>query len=282
MPRPRTSRPPEAHAKTWQRARKSSRTVLSDLRTQINIIAALTIRDLQNLMRGYNYGFAWALLEPVMFIGLMRVARSAFKGLTPPNMPPSTFLVVGIIPFYMYVQCVGSAYKAIGGPDTLLQFPRVTPVDIAIASALSDFCIYFALFLLFTVSFSNYEGVWPPQNPMEVIGALLALFMLGVGLGFVVGTAARVFPPIKQFVSYYNLANRMMGGMLFVVTMFPSAFWPYFTWNPILHCMEMMRDGWFVTYTSPVADPTYVMEWILGLWLFGLSLERFQRRVPYV
>ena len=45
---------------------------------------------------------------------------------------------------------------------------------------------------------------------------------------------------------------------------------------------DPQRDAWFVTYTSPVADPTYIMEWILGLWLLGLSLERFQRRVPYV
>lgn len=256
--------------------------MLADLRTQLNVIAALTIRQLQGLMKGYNYGFAWALLEPIMFIAIMRVARSAFKGLTPPNMPPSTFLILGIIPFYMYVQAVGAVYKSISESDTMLQFPRVTPVDLALASALCDFCIYFTLFVLFVLFFSIYEGAWPPQNPLGVFITFIALWSLGVGLGFVVGTAARVFPPIKQFVSYYNLANRMLGGMLFVITMFPSSFWPYFTWNPILHCMEMIRDGWFVTYTSPIADPAYVAEWILGLFLLGLSLERFQRRVPYI
>lgn len=256
--------------------------MFADLKTQLNVVAALTIRDLQGLMRGYNYGFAWALLEPIMFIGIMRVARSAFKGLTPPDMPPSTFLIIGIVPFYLYIQAVGAAYKAVAESDKMLQFPRITPIDLALASALSDFCIYFALFCGFSLGFSIYEGAWPPQNPMEVILALVALWALGVGLGLIVGTTARVFPPIKQFMSYYNLANRMMGGMLFVVTMFPSAYWPYFTWNPVLHCMEMLRDGWFVTYTSPVSDPAYVMEWLLGLFLLGLSLERFQRRVPYV
>jgi len=255
---------------------------VSALRTQLRVIATLTIRDLQNLMRGYNYGFAWALLEPVIFIGLMRIARSAFKGLTPPDMPPNTFLILGIVPFYMYNSALGSAYQAISGPDTLLQFPRVTPIDIALGSALSDFCIYFALFLGFVGFFSIYERAWPPQNGLEVLLVFIALWIMGVGLGIVVGTAARVFPPIKQFISYYNLANRMLGGMLFVITMFPSSFWPYFTWNPILHCMEMLRDGWFVTYTSPVASPAYVIEWILGLFLLGLSLERFQRRVPYL
>ncbi|HWA92670.1 MAG TPA: ABC transporter permease [Rhizomicrobium sp.] len=256
--------------------------MFADIRTQLNVIAALAIRDLQNLMKGYNYGFAWALLEPIMFIGLMRVARSAFKGLTPPNMPPSTFLILGIVPFYMYVQVIGSVYKAVSTQDQLLQFPRVTPVDIAIASAISDFCIYFTLYTLFLTFFSIYEGAWPPQNALEVFSVFILLWAVGVALGFVVGTAARVFPPLKQFISYYNLVNRMLGGMLFVITMLPSSLWPYFTWNPILHCMEMLRDGWFVTYTSPVADPAYVLEWLLGLLLLGLSLERFQRRVPYI
>jgi capsular polysaccharide transport system permease protein len=256
--------------------------VFSDIRTQINVIKALTVRDLQGLMRQYNYGFAWALFEPIMFIGVMRVARSAFKGLTPPDMTPSTFLILGIIPFYLYMQAISATYKALASPDSLLQFPRVTPIDVALAEALTNFCIYFALFCGFVVSFSIYEGSFPPQNPLAILLDLIAIWLLGIGTGLVVGTVARVFPPIKQFLGYYNLANRMMGGMLFVATMFPSSFWPYFTWNPVFHCMEIMRDAWFVTYTSPVADPAYIMEWILGLWLLGLSLERFQRRVPYV
>jgi capsular polysaccharide transport system permease protein len=256
--------------------------VFADLKTQFSVIRALAIRELQGMMKTYNYGFAWALLEPIMFIGVMRLARSAFKGLTPPNMPPTTFLVVGIVPFYLYMTVIGAAYGAVSTSDNMLQFPRVTPIDIAIASGVRDFCIFFTLYCIFLVPASLYDGVFPPQNGLQVMLAFIALWMLGISFGFVVGTAARVFPPIKQFVGYYNLINRMVGGMLFVITMIPAIAWPYFTWNPILHCMELLRDGWFVTYTSPVADPLYVMECILGLLVLGLSLERYQRRMPYV
>jgi capsular polysaccharide transport system permease protein len=256
--------------------------VFADLRTQFNVIKALTIHELQSLGKTYNYGFAWALLEPLMFIGLMRAARSAFKGLTPPDMPPTTFLIVGIVPFYMYLAVLGAVYKAVAESDNMLKFPRVTPIDVAIAASLGDFCIYFAVYCAMLVPVSIYEHAFPPENGLKVLSVFLVLWMLGVSFGFVVGAAARVFPPIKNFINYYNLVNRMLGGMLFVITMIPSTYWPYFTWNPILHCMEMIRDGWFTTYTSPVADPAYVGEWILGLMLLGLSLERYQRRMPYV
>jgi capsular polysaccharide transport system permease protein len=256
--------------------------VLADIKTQFSVIRALTIHDLQGLMKTYNYGFAWALLEPLMFIGIMRVVRSAFKGLTPPDMPPTTFLIVGIIPFYMYMNALSAVFKSVAQPEKLLSFPRVTPVDAAIASSLCDFCVYFALYVVFLLASSIYDDVFPPRNPLEVFSTVVAVYLLGMSVGFVVGTAARVFPPTKQFVSYYNLVNRLAGGMLFVITMFPSEVWPYLTWNPVLHCMEMLREGWFSTYTSPVADPIYVIECILCFMLLGLSLERYQRRMPYV
>jgi capsular polysaccharide transport system permease protein len=260
----------------------SRRLVFADLRTQFNVIVALTVRDLQGLGKAYNYGFAWALLEPLMFIAIMRGLRSVLKGLTPPDMPPTTFLMIGIIPFYLYVDAVGSVYKSVAGSNNLVQFPRVTPIDIAIAAALTDFCLYSAIIVILLVPVSIYEHVFPPQNVLKVLLALMLLWSLGVAVGFVAGAAARVLPPIKQFISYYNLVNRMAGGMLFVITMFPSMYWPYLTWNPVLHCMEMLRDAWFVTYTSPVADPAYVLEILVGLLLLGLSLERYQRRLPHV
>jgi capsular polysaccharide transport system permease protein len=217
-----------------------------------------------------------------MFIGVIRVLKTAYKGLTPPNMPATTFLIVGIVPCYMFMTILGTLYKTLSEAPALLPIPRVTPVDIAISRALKDFCVYTALFFILLLPISIYDGVFPPQNGLKVLFTLITLLMLGISLGFVGGAALRVFPPSKQFLSYLSLVNRMLGGMLFVITMIPATLWPYFTWNPMLHCMESLRDGWFATYTSPVADLTYVYEWILGLLLLGLSLERFQRRVPYI
>jgi len=256
--------------------------VLADLRTQLNVIVALTIRELQGLQKQYNYGFAWALLEPLMFIAILRLAKAFLKGLTPGGLPPTTFIVLGIIPNYMFLNAMQAVMKTVGDQDKMLLFPRVTPLDIGIASALRAFCIYFVLFWVFVGPSSIIEKAWPPQNILEVLFAMFSLLTFGISLGFIFGSVRRVFPSVRQFVSYYTLANRMIGGMMFVITQIPSPYWPYLTWNPVLHCSEMIRDGWFVQYTSPIASPTYVLEWILGMLLLGLSLERFVRRIPYI
>jgi ABC-2 type transport system permease protein len=44
-----------------------------DLKTQFNVIKALTIHNLQGQMSGYKYGFAWVILEPLVFIAGFRI-----------------------------------------------------------------------------------------------------------------------------------------------------------------------------------------------------------------
>ncbi len=132
--------------------------MFADLKTQLNVISALTIRELQGLMRSYNYGFAWALLEPIMFIGIMRVARSAFKGMTPPDMPPSTFLIVGIVPFYLYISASARPTRRWPNPTRCCSFPRVTPIDLALAAGAQRFLHLFRAVLRLLAGVLDLRG----------------------------------------------------------------------------------------------------------------------------
>jgi ABC-type polysaccharide/polyol phosphate export permease len=116
---------------------------------------------------------------------------------------------------------------------------------------------------------------------LPVIYGLVSAWMLGIAAGFIISGAYRVFPPTKQFVSYTSFALRISGGMFFCITMIPVAWWPLLSWNPVLQATEMTRDGWFQGYVSPIANPLYIGECILGMLLLGLSIERFMRRVPF-
>ena len=49
-------------------------------------------------------------------------------------------------------------------------------------------------------------------------------------------------------------------------------------YNPVVHAIELVRDGWFPGYQSRHINPWYPAMWILVLLFFGLSLERVARR----
>jgi ABC-type polysaccharide/polyol phosphate export permease len=48
--------------------------------------------------------------------------------------------------------------------------------------------------------------------------------------------------------------------------------------NPMTHAIELVREGWFPSYTARHVDVAYPLSWILVLAFFGLSLERVARR----
>jgi capsular polysaccharide transport system permease protein len=253
-----------------------------DLKTQFNVIGALAIHNLEGRMKTYAYGYVWLFLEPIMYIAILRLARQFFNPLAPPNnMPPLTFYTVGVIPNFLCFGLFNSVGRVVSSRSKLLSFPRVTQFDLAVASGTAQFATYFLLFWIFVLPISIYEGAWPPKNALEVMLTLIGLSIFGAAAGFCLGAAMRVFPPASQFSRYILRPLRFVSGMFFVITMMPTTVWPYLAWNPILHFMEMIREGWFSTYTSPIASPLYVAECTLVVLLLGLSLERFMRRVPY-
>lgn len=253
-----------------------------NFKAQLNVLVALTVHELVARGKSYNYGYVWLILEPVIYIGFMRLMRSMFSALNPPSgMTVLTFYTLGVVSTFMAFDIIDDVFKTAGSTSRLLSFPSVTAVDLALAQSLADFCIYFAIFWVFLLPISIYEGAWPPHDILELMLTFAELYALSVGLGFLLSGVYRVFPMMSKFWSMVTRVLRMVSGMIFCITMLPTSVWPYLTWNPILHCSEMWREAWFGSYVSPVADPIYVAEWALGLLLLGLSMERFMRRIPY-
>lgn len=257
--------------------------MLKEFKTQFDVLKALSVYDLQGQMKSYNYGFAWVILEPLLYIGAFRLMRQMLGTFNPPSgMTPSMFYILGILPLYLGFEGLRGYTILAKPPGKMMAFPRVTPVDLSLASSIGSFAIYFALFWMIALPVSIYENVWPPKNLFAVMVSLIFAWMVGVSAGFVLAGAYRAFPPTKQFVSYLVFGLRVASGMFFCITMIPIQWWPYLSWNPLLQVTEMARAAWFESYVSPIASPLFIVECILVMTLLGLSMERYMRRMPYL
>src|SRR3954451_9881567 len=105
--------------------------MFKDVARQFNIIKALAIHDLQGQMKTYNYGFAWALLEPLIYIVAFRMARKLLGGSgATDGMTPLMYYVLGVFPLYFFLQGMGAGGSA-ARKSSLLYFPRVTQIDLS-------------------------------------------------------------------------------------------------------------------------------------------------------
>jgi capsular polysaccharide transport system permease protein len=69
-----------------------------------------------------------------------------------------------------------------------------------------------------------------------------------------------------------------LSGIFYSIDSVPSALREILLYNPIVHCIQLVRGGWFPGYHPRHIDPWYPVAWILVLLFLGLSLERVARR----
>jgi capsular polysaccharide transport system permease protein len=69
-----------------------------------------------------------------------------------------------------------------------------------------------------------------------------------------------------------------VSGIFFTANALPTNYLSFLIYNPVLHIVEIVRDGWYVGYTAKHASFWYPSSFILMLSFFGLTLERVARR----
>jgi capsular polysaccharide transport system permease protein len=248
------------------------------LETQFQIIRALAIRDMQSQQADLVHGFAWVFFDAFLAFAGLLIMRLAIRGFNPPGVPPMTFLVSGLVPWLMFSACYNLPDGAIRRGRKLLTLPRVTELDLVVASALRIFMTFAVLYVILGPIACFYDHVPFPRVPIGILLLFLAMWVMGVSFGLLLMAMNRVYPPAAKFVTFFLRFSTIFSGVIFNVTMFPPIFWPYLAWNPFLHIEQLLRTYWFYTFDSPIGSPLYVAQCLVGLLFLGLLLERYARR----
>ncbi|HEY6578827.1 MAG TPA: hypothetical protein VIY09_05855 [Rhizomicrobium sp.] len=253
--------------------------MLKLLNTQVQIIRALAIRDIQSQQTGLAYGLGWVFFDTFLaFAGLliMKVAIRGYGGI--PGIPVVTYLVSGLVPWLMFSSMYHLPDGAIKRSKNLLHLPVVTELDLVLAAAVRGFLIYSIVFVVLATLAAFYDGIGFPRFPLGIMLMFLSMFIMGIGLGFILMILSRLYAPAGKFVGFFMRFSMILSGVIFQVAMFPSSALPYLAWNPLLHVEELLRTYWFYSYHTPIGSPAYVAECVLIMTFFGLLLERYARR----
>jgi capsular polysaccharide transport system permease protein len=254
---------------------------VQSLKSQVRVVTALTLREIQAQNSSLNYGYAWALIEVLIYVAVLSILKLFVRALSPNDMPPFLFLILGVMPWLTFFNTVHAIETVIEKNRKLLQLPGITPLDLVLAKALQILCMYGLVFFGLAAASLYFEHTSLPRSAIGVILIYLASWMLGIALGLVLMPLGRIFPPAGKLLAGVWRFGLLVSGVYFLITTFPEWVWPYLTWNPMLHANELMRTYWFSTYQTPIGSPLYVAECLLGLAALGLSLERYvRRRIP--
>jgi capsular polysaccharide transport system permease protein len=256
--------------------------VVTAQQTQARVIWALMLRETISRYGEYKIGFLWAFIEPLLTVLVFVLIFSAMRSDSPGGMPLIPFMLTGIVSFTLFKDPWTQMQNGISTNKSLLAFPQVTTFDVLIARALMAISIslFVLAFMLGMAHLLGYES--DIESPLGVLAIIGLMCIMGVGLGFLFAALEPIMPSVKQVSSLIMGRPLFLGsGLFFIADTIPVQVREYVLYNPLLHCMELLRTEYFHEFHSAHGSWSYVSAWAFGSLAVGLAAHRGLRRKAF-
>jgi capsular polysaccharide transport system permease protein len=254
--------------------------MLTALGNQFRVLGVLVRRDLDEKFSRGGVIFLFQLLEPMLQIMMITAFFELLK-LTPTYGPSiALFAATGFFPFYIYVHLslrFRSAFSPVMGRRRI---PMETSLDLMLAKSFIHLATYLLTGLvLFSLIYAYETTLAAPHDPWMVFKAIVALVIIGFGIGLCNPIISYIFP-LWNFV--YSAVARILGflsAILFVADFLPLYLREWIAWNPLAHAVTMFRKGFYPGYPSLVFSEAYLWGTALAIVTVGLCLQRIFRQI---
>jgi capsular polysaccharide transport system permease protein len=251
--------------------------LLQGMRVQARVVGALTLRETRTRFGGHALGYVWALAEPVLWIFTFYGLYVLLNRRVPQRLDVFAFLATGMIAYELVMKTQDRVSASISGNKALLFYPQVQPLDLVAARIALEMSTYVVILTILLGANALFRGELVIASMLTLSFGLVLAALLGGSLGLVLASAQLVFPTIERMKGPLMRPLFWISGLFFTAHVLPRGVRDIFLWNPIFHCLEIVRAGWFPGYHDEYASPGYVMAWILTLSFVGLTLERSVR-----
>jgi ABC-2 type transport system permease protein len=163
-------------------SRPSTRARLGDLWSYRELLLGMVRRDLKVRYKNSVLGFAWSLLNPLMYLAIFYVAFDLILGSSIPSFP--VFLLCGLLVWNLYATGLSGATSSIvanAGLVNKVAFPREILPLAAIGAAFVHFLLQFAVFAVVLAAI-RWDVAWPWLPLLLPATLVLLVFTAGAGL----------------------------------------------------------------------------------------------------
>lgn len=248
------------------------------LLTQLQVVYALLLRETKTRFGGSHLGYIWALIPCAVWILMFTGLYQIFGRLAPPGTSTMAFLTTGIVPFSAFRETGARCLSAIEANKGLLFYPQVRPLDLVIARAVLEGATHLLLMVMFLGGEAMYVGLPRIDSMLQTLVGVGLATGLGASVGLLCCALSVFSATVERAFSTFTRLIFWTSGLFHPVESLPKVARDILLWNPVVHCVETVRDGWFPGYDARHVDVWYPLAWILGMTFFGLSLERMARR----
>lgn len=246
--------------------------LLFSARIQARIIWALLMREIITRYGRHNIGFMWMFVEPMMFT-LGVAGLWTFAGLHHSNnLPIVAFAVTGYSSVLLWRNMPGRCSSAVGPNLALMYHRNVRVIDIFASRVLLEGVGATMSFTILSLFFISIDWMPYPEDILKVLAGWLMLAWLGAVLAVTVGAMSELSEVVEKVWHPITYLLFPLSGAMFMVEWLPDTLQKIILYLPMVHGVEILREGFFGSAVNAQYDITYMALICLILTLVGLLL----------
>lgn len=244
------------------------------LTIQRRVIGALLMREIITRFGRDNLGVLWLVVEPMIFtLGVAALWTGAAMN-HGSNLPIVAFAVTGYSSVLLWRNCASRCSMAIEGNMGLLYHRNVQVIDVLFTRILLEIAGATASFTILSTIFIVIDWMTFPVDFGKILGGWLLLAWFGASLALVIGAATAYSPIVEKIWHPVTYLLFPLSGAAFMVDWLPDAAQRIVLLLPMVHGVELLREGWFGNTVRTHYDVGYVSICCLVLTWLGLHLVR--------
>lgn len=256
------------------------RSALTDRRPQVlryrafRAITALMLREMSTRYGRSPGGYIWAVLDPLGTILLLSLAMSFLVTIPPLGVSFVLFKATGMMPFGMYGSLSGAASSAISFSRPLLRYPGVTWIDALLARVVMNFLTTLLVAVLIFGGILLWSDTRTLLDLPKILLAITLAALFGTGIGVCNIFFFMRFPAWEHTWAILNRPMLLASGVLFLYETMPRMVQEVLWYNPLVHIISLMREGFYPMYHADWVSVPFVLISALVPLAAGLLLVR--------
>ena len=254
------------------------------LKVQKRVIKALLFREILAQYGATKIGYLWAIILPmsqtiVMSVIFWSIGRGDMFGSDFGSI--TLFIATGFLPLNLFTNISNQIMHSNTANNALFGYPLVLPFDamlsrLILSSITTLFSFFITLFILFQLNF------WPPEidSILRTSGAVAISILLGFGVGLINAYLVLFFPSYQNIYSIITRPLMFMSGVFYLASdkLMPQSILDILYYNPLLHCTEWLRSGFYNGWESKFTDLNYLLTFTVISLFLGLLLQRLSQK----
>ena len=252
-----------------------TRPTMDNFRVTRRIISALLVREMLTRYGRHNIGFLWLFVEPMIFTLGVTALWTATKSVHGSDLPIVAFALTGYSRVLLWRNMPGRCIGALWNNLALMYHRNIKVLDIYIARLMIEFGGATISFTVLGVLYIVLGLLTPPEDFLEVVGGWLLIAWFGAALAITLGALSHESELVDKLWHPASYLIFPLSGSAFMVDALPKFAQEIVLYIPMVHGVEIVREGWFGTQARAHYDLGYVIPVSLVLSFIALLAVRW-------